>query len=127
MTVFLAFPRCEVKDGETMLWCDALSVTVGVLDVAALAVTVAYYLFLKGLCECLRRNVLRGLKRLSKEPKPERQSALRKRTFESVDPERKIVANPFGDVESSDAIAAPRAEATMELVKLRTNPMRARE
>ncbi len=55
-SVFNSHPRCEVeggKQGDTLGWCDFLSVAIGLANVVAVVVTVLYFLHLKGLCTCL--------------------------------------------------------------------------
>ena len=51
-TVFNSNPKCEDGEGGTVAWCDALSVLVGVLDIAMVIVVVAVVVYLTKQKDC---------------------------------------------------------------------------
>ncbi len=91
-SVFNAHPRCEDGAGGTLPWCEFLSVTIGLADLAAGVGALLYYLHLKGVCTCLGRCLGRvqalggalaaGVRRRTME---RRQAALRRRTVDAPD------------------------------------------
>ena len=53
--VFTLYPRCEVREGESLWWCDLMSVLVGLADAALVIVVVLLFVWLKGAdASCLK-------------------------------------------------------------------------
>ena len=44
--IFSLYPRCEIREGESLWWCNMLSVVIGMADAALIVVLV--FLWLKG-------------------------------------------------------------------------------
>ena len=53
--VFTLYPRCEVREGESLWWCDLMSVLVGLADAALVILVVLLFVWLKGAdASCLK-------------------------------------------------------------------------
>ena len=53
--VFTLYPRCEVREGESLWWCDLMSVLVGLADAALVIFVVLLFVWLKGAdASCLK-------------------------------------------------------------------------
>ena len=49
-TVFNTYPKCQdpsKSNGETLLWCDALSITAGVVDILVVVAVIVIFIYLK--------------------------------------------------------------------------------
>ena len=46
--VFTLYPRCEVREGESLWWCELMSVLVGLADAALMIFVVLLFVWLKG-------------------------------------------------------------------------------
>ena len=53
--VFTLYPRCELREGESLWWCELMSVLVGLADAALVIFVVLLFVWLKGANgSCLR-------------------------------------------------------------------------
>jgi hypothetical protein len=54
--VFSLYPRCEVREGESLWWCEMMSILVGLADAALVVVVILLFVWLKGAnASCLDR------------------------------------------------------------------------
>ena len=54
--VFLLYPSCEVREGESLWWCELMSVLVGLADAALVILLILLFVWLKGAdVRCLNR------------------------------------------------------------------------
>ena len=69
--VFTLYPRCEVREGESLWWCELMSVLVGLADALLVIFVILLFVWLKGAdASCLKRC-------FGKLPKPARESLTR--------------------------------------------------
>ena len=69
--VFTLYPRCEVREGESLWWCELMSVLVGLADALLVIFVILLFVWLKGADgSCLKRC-------FGKLPKPARESLTR--------------------------------------------------
>jgi hypothetical protein len=47
-SVFTVYPRCEIREGQSVWWCEIMSVVVGLGDIALVVVVIALFVRLKG-------------------------------------------------------------------------------
>merc|ERR1719272_1151751 len=53
-TVFNTYPRCENGSGETIEWCDLLSITIGVIDISCVVLFISVIVYYKKEKQCVR-------------------------------------------------------------------------
>ena len=54
--VFTLYPRCEVREGESLWWCELMSVLVGLADALLVIFVILLFVWLKGAdASCLKR------------------------------------------------------------------------
>ena len=46
--VFTLYPRCEVREGESLWWCELMSVLVGLADALLVIFVILLFVWLKG-------------------------------------------------------------------------------
>ena len=69
--VFTLYPKCEVREGESLWWCELMSVLVGLADALLVIFVILLFVWLKGAdASCLKRC-------FGKLPKPARESLTR--------------------------------------------------
>ena len=69
--IFTLYPRCEVREGESLWWCELMSVLVGLADALLVIFVILLFVWLKGAdASCLKRC-------FGKLPKPLRESLTR--------------------------------------------------
>ena len=55
-SVFTVYPRCEVRESESLWWCEMMSILVGLADAALVVVVILLFVWLKGAnASCLDR------------------------------------------------------------------------
>ena len=54
-SVFSIYPKCEVSEGKSLWWCDALSVIIGLADAALVVIIFLVFMWLKGAAGCMNR------------------------------------------------------------------------
>ena len=47
-SVFTVYPRCEIREGESLWWCEMMSVAIGLADVVLVVVVIVLFVRLKG-------------------------------------------------------------------------------
>ena len=112
--VFNSHPRCEVangEEGETLGWCDFLSVVIGLVNLMAGVIAVLYFMHLKGICTCFGKTLSDVLDCARRRATARRQAAIRMRTTDA--PDTTTVRNP----------AAGNVEIAVELSGMNSNPM----
>lgn len=50
-SVFTLYPRCEIREGESVWWCELMSVIIGLADVTMVILIILLFVWLKG-TEC---------------------------------------------------------------------------
>ena len=103
-SVFTVYPRCEIREGQSLWWCEVLSVIVGLSDAALVVLVVLIFVRLKGAGKCLDRcfgklSALPVSRRMTREwdmrhgGEAAVQARIRARTVESRD--NSMMDNPF--------------------------------
>ena len=55
-SVFTVYPHCEVRESESLWWCEMMSILVGLADAALVVVVILLFVWLKGAnASCLDR------------------------------------------------------------------------
>ena len=118
-SVFTVYPRCEVREGESVWWCEIMSVIVGLADIVVVVVVIVLFVRLKGagahccydrcfgkLPEPIRDASVRLGRRLTREwdlrhgGEAAVQARARRRTVESKG--ASMIENPMEQITSGD-------------------------
>ena len=123
--IFTLYPRCEVREGESLWWCELMSVLVGLADAALVIFVILLFVWLKGAdAGCLKRlfgklpeGMRESLTRVGSKAVLEWdmwlggeaavQARIRARTVDAED--TSMMDNPFADAEDTSMMDNPFA------------------
>ena len=110
-SVFSVYPRCEIREGESVWWCDLLSVIIGLADAALIFLVVLIFVWLKGAASCLNRcfgalTELPAAKRVTRQwdlwqgGEAAVQARTRRKTVDAKDNSTSTFVNPLNPMDS---------------------------